>query len=58
MNIYAMSKDALQMLEELNKIEPLSDFQRKDIERIIKVAYNDGRIDEFHKLVKVHKYLL
>lgn len=55
MNIYAMSKDALQMLEELNKIEPLSDFQRKDIERIINVAYNDGRIDEFHKFVQVKK---
>jgi hypothetical protein len=35
------------MLNDLVRNEALNDYQRKQIERIIKVAYEEGRIMEF-----------
>lgn len=34
------------MLNDLVRLESLSDYQRKQIERIIKVAYEEGKINE------------
>lgn len=38
---------AADMLEEFIKNEGLSTYQRKQIERIIRVAYEEGRLYEF-----------
>lgn len=35
------------MLNDLVRNEALNDYQRKQIERIIKVAYEEGRLMEF-----------
>ena len=40
---------ALTMLNDLVHNEALNDYQRKEIERIIKVAYEEGRIEELNK---------
>lgn len=37
------------MLNDLVRLEALNDYQRKQIERIIKVAYEEGKINELKK---------
>lgn len=44
-----MPKTALEMLNDLDNIEQLSDFQRQQMTRIINVAFAEGCIDEIKK---------
>lgn len=44
-----MSKIALEMLNDLDKVEQLSDFQRQQMTRIINVAFAEGCINEIKK---------
>lgn len=37
------------MLDDLVRLEAINDYQRKQIERIIKVAYEEGKINELKK---------
>lgn len=44
-----MSKIALEMLNDLDKVEQLSDFQHQQIIHIINVAFSEGCINEIKK---------
>ena len=37
------------MLDDLVRLEAINAYQRKQIERIIKVAYEEGKINELKK---------
>lgn len=45
-----MSNIALEMLNDIDKVEPLSDFQREQILHIMNFVFNEGRFVELSKI--------
>lgn len=45
-----MSNIALAMLNDIDKVEPLSDFQREQIMHIMNFVFNEGRFVELSKI--------
>lgn len=38
------------MLNDIDKVDPLSDFQREQIMHIMNFVFNEGRLEELSKL--------
>lgn len=45
-----MSNIALAMLNDIDKVDPLSDFQREQILHIMNFVFNEGRLEELTKI--------